>query len=59
MARVKRFLKKLAASIAAGLSTPDAVKAEKYLAVVALTRAAILVPAAGFLIDALVKYLGG
>lgn len=56
---MKSKLKKVGASLLAALSTPEAVKAEKYLAVVALTRAAILIPAAAFLIDALVKYLGG
>lgn len=56
---MKKFLKKLGASLAAAFSTPEAVKAEKYLAVVALARAAVLVPGAAFLIAALVKYLGG
>jgi hypothetical protein len=50
---VKKFL----ASLAAAFTTPEAIKAEKSLAVIGLTRAAVLIPAAAFLIDALVKYL--
>lgn len=56
---VKKFLQKIGASVVAAFSTPEAVKAEKYLLVVGLTRAAILIPSASFLIVALVKYLGG
>lgn len=53
------FWKKLGASFLAAFSTPEAIKAEKYLAVVGLTRAAVLVPGAGVLIYALVHVLGG
>lgn len=52
-------LKKILWSLLAALSTPEAIKAEKSLAVIVLARAAILVPSAAFLINALVKYLGG
>ena len=52
-------LKKFGASILAALTTPEAVKAEKSLAVIALTRAAILVPSAAVVIDIIVKALGG
>lgn len=55
----KKSLKKLGASIAAAFTTPEAIKAEKYLAVVALTRLAILLPGVAVLIDLLVKALGG
>jgi hypothetical protein len=55
----KKGLKKLAASVAAAFTTPTAIKAEKSLAVVALTRAALLIPSAAVLIDLLVKALGG
>ena len=50
-------VKKILLGLVAGLTTPEAIKAEKSLAVVVLTRAAILVPSAALLIDAVVKYL--
>ena len=50
-------MKKILWSLAAALTTPEAVKAEKSLAVIILTRAAILVPAAGVLIDLAIKAL--
>lgn len=53
--KIKKFL----ASLVAAFSTPEAIKAEKYLGVVALTRAAILVPSAAGLIYVAVKALGG
>lgn len=56
---MKRALKKFAASVAAALTTPEAVKAEKSIAVIALTRAAILIPSAATVIAVLVKALGG
>ena len=56
---MKAALKKFGASILAALTTPEAVKVEKSLLVVALTRAAILVPTVAVLIDILVKALGG
>ncbi len=59
MKTVKKILQKVAASVAAGLTTPGAIKAEKYLAVVVLTRLALTLPAAAVLIDVLVKALGG
>ena len=50
-------MKKFLASLFAAFTTPEAIKAEKSLLVIGLTRAAVLVPAAAFIIDALVKYL--
>lgn len=52
-------MKKFFASLLAALTTPEAVKAEKSLAVIALTRAAILVPAAAVVIDFVIGLLGG
>ena len=49
--------KKFLASILAGLSTPEAVKIEKSIAVVALTRLLILGPSAAFIIDKVVSWL--
>lgn len=54
-----KLAKKVGASLLAALTTPEAVKAEKSIAVIALARLALLLPGAAFLIDALVKYLGG
>lgn len=59
MKTLKRYAKLVLASVAAALTTPEAVKVEKSIAIVALTRAAILMPAAGFVIAAVVKALGG
>jgi hypothetical protein len=56
---LRKSLKKLGASIAAAFSTPEAIKAEKYLAVVALTRLAILLPSAAGVVLVIVKLLGG
>ena len=50
-------MKKILFGLLAALTTPEAIKAEKSLAVIVLTRAAILVPTAAFLIDILVKAL--
>lgn len=50
-------MKKFLWSLAAAFTTPEAVKAEKSLAVIALTRLAVLVPAAAIVIDAVVKLL--
>lgn len=50
-------MKKILLGILAALTTPEAIKAEKSLAVIVLTRAAILVPSAALLIDMLVKSL--
>jgi hypothetical protein len=52
-------LKKFAASILAAFTTPEAVKAEKSLAVIGLTRAAVLIPSAAFIIKIVVQALGG
>lgn len=52
-----KTLKMVLAGILAALTTPEAIKAEKSLAVIALTRFAILVPAAAFLVDKLVMLL--
>lgn len=43
--------------VLAAFTTPEAVKAEKSLAAVVLTRLAVLLPSAGFAIDLLVKSL--
>lgn len=51
-------MKKLFASLLAAFTTPEAVKAEKSLAVIVLVRLAVLVPSAGFAVDWLVKALG-
>lgn len=51
------MFKKVLASLAAALSTPEAVKAEKSIAVVVLARLAITVPAYAVVIDWLVKAL--
>lgn len=56
---MKAELKKIGASLLAAFSTPEAIKAEKYLAVVGLTRAAILVPSAAGIIFVVVRALGG
>lgn len=53
-----KLLKKIGASILAALSTPEAISAEKSLAVIVIVRLAILVPSAAFLLDALAKFLG-
>lgn len=50
-------MKKFLWSVLAAFTTPEAVKAEKSLAVVVLTRAAVLVPSAAFVIEAAVKAL--
>ena len=50
-------VKKILAGVAAALTTPEAIKAEKSLAVIALTRFAILVPAAAFIVDKVVALL--
>lgn len=50
-------MKKILASILAAFTTPEAINAEKSLVIIAATRFAILVPAAAFLVDALVKAL--
>lgn len=49
--------KKFAASMLAAFTTPEAVKAEKSLLVIALVRFAILVPAAAAFVDIIVKQL--
>lgn len=51
--------KKILWGIAAALTTPEAIKAEKSLATIALTRAAILIPSAAGIITVAVKLLGG
>jgi hypothetical protein len=52
------ILKKVGASLLAALTTPEAVKAEKSLAIVALTRALILLPGAAVIIDVILAALG-
>lgn len=51
---VKKFL----ASLASAFTTPEAIKAEKSLAVVALTRLVILLPSAAIVLDIILKSLG-
>lgn len=50
-------MKKILWGLAAALTTPEAVKAEKSLATIVLTRAAILVPSAALIIDIVIKGL--
>lgn len=50
-------MKKVLWGIAAALTTPEAIKAEKSLLTVVLVRAAILVPSAAVVIGVLVKLL--
>lgn len=50
-------MKKVLWGIAAAFTTPEAIKAEKSLLAVALTRSAVLVPSAAIVIDVVVKYL--
>ena len=50
-------MKKIFFGLLAALTTPEAIKAEKSLAVIVLTRAAILVPSAAILIEQIVKAL--
>lgn len=52
-----KVAKKVAWSVFAALSTPEAVRAEKYLAVVVLARLAITVPAGAFIFERLVELL--
>lgn len=53
------MLKKIARSLLAALTTPEAIQAEKSLAVIVLVRFAILFPAAADVIYHVVKALGG
>ena len=50
-------MKKVFRSIFAAFTTPEAVKAEKSLLVIGLTRAAILIPSAGAAIKVWIDYL--
>lgn len=52
-------MKKVLYGILSAFTTPEAIKAEKSLLAVALTRAAILIPSAAFAINSFVKLLGG
>lgn len=54
---MKQHVKKVLWGIAAAFSTPEAVKAEKHLAVTVLTRLAITVPGAAALIDIAIRVL--
>lgn len=49
--------KKILLGILAAFTTPEAIKAEKSLAVIVLVRAAILIPSAAVIIDIIVKAL--
>lgn len=51
--------KRILWGLAAALTTPEAVKAEKSLATIALTRLAILLPSAAIVVTIVVKALGG
>lgn len=51
-------MKKILFGILAGLTTPAAVTAEKSLAAIVLTRAAVLVPSAGLILLAVAHALG-
>lgn len=55
----KAKLKAIGAGIAAALTSPDAIKAEKSLAALALTRLAVLVPTAAGIVLVIIKALGG
>ena len=57
--KFREALKKFGASILAALTTPEAIKVEKSLAVIALSRALILVPALAAVIDIILAALGG
>lgn len=50
-------MKKVLWGIAAALTTPEAIRHEKSLAVIVLTRASILVPSAAFVIDLVIQAL--
>ena len=52
-------MKKILAGIAAALTTQEAIKAEKNLLAMVLTRLAILVPSLGIVIEMVVKSLLG
>lgn len=54
---MKKKLKRIALGVLAALTTPEAIKAEKYLAVIVLTRLAILLPSAAFVLDRLIEAL--
>ncbi len=51
--------KRILWGIAAAFTTPEAIKAEKSLAAIGLTRLAVLVPTASGIIYVAVKALGG
>lgn len=57
--KVKSQAKKIVAGVAAALSSPDAIKAEKSLAALVLTRVAVLVPTAAGIVLVIIKALGG
>ncbi len=52
-------LKRVLWGVLAALTTPEAIKAEKSLATLVLTRAAILIPSAAGVIYVIVRALGG
>lgn len=52
-----KTLRKIGASIAAALTTPTAIRAEKSIAVVVLLRLAMTLPAYAWIIDVIVKQL--
>lgn len=56
---MKAKLKKVGASVLAGLTSREAVSAEKIIAVVILTRVAVVIPGVAVWIDLLIKALQG
>lgn len=52
-----RNIKRIVLGLLAALTTPEAVKAEKSLAVIVLARLAILLPSSAFIVDKLVEWL--
>lgn len=54
---MKSTLKKVGAAVLAALTSPEAVKAEKSIAVLVLVRLAVTVPVLAVVIDVVVKAL--
>lgn len=51
-------MKKVFWGVVAAFTTPEAIKAEKSLGAIVCTRAAVLIPSAGFAFIALAHFLG-
>lgn len=56
---LKAKLAAIAAGILAALTSPEAIKAEKSIAALVLTRVAVLVPTAAGIVLVIIKALGG